>query len=202
MKFRLSHPDFENFSDEEFIDKVPYDKIIHLFMKIADYYNKSIPFWRVLQSLGIYDVDQHTEESQVSCMLIEHGSADSHKSARYFSHDRDTGEYRPAIYCYKCNKLLTTFWFLYKYEKDNHGLNSKEIFKLISSKYKIPFPRELVLDFDPDTFFSFDENSEENRNMLKGFEVAAKYRQLKVNPELYCEKLGFLMRGELEDSSV
>lgn len=197
MKFRTLHPEFVNLPEEDFIDRIPYQTVINLFMQIADYYNENLKLWEILRTYGIYDVDEYTEQAQVSCLCVEHGSSDHHKSARYFSVDRDTGNHRPAVYCYKCNKLLTTFWLLYKYEKDHHDLNSKEIFKLISKTFRVPFPRDLILDFDPEKFFTFDESEEDRKKALEGFKYAESLRQFKTDPPIYCEKLNLLMKGEM-----
>lgn len=203
MKIRDIHPEFINLSEEDFISQIPYPPIFNLFMDISDYYDKELPLWQVLRNYGIYDVDEYSDQIQINCLNLEHGSTDFHKSARYFSINRETGEYRPSVYCYKCNKLLTSFWYLYKYEKDHHSLNIKEIYLMIWKKFGVKFPRDLVLEFDPDTFFSFDNDFEEKKSLKDGFIYAEKVRELKDHDlNLYFQYLKSILQGNYGQEEI
>jgi len=134
--------------------------------------------WKVLNHYGIDEPDAATEQAQIPCLLVEHGSSDRHSSARYFSFDRETGTHKEQVYCYKCSKILNSFWYIYKYERDFHELNIKDVFLFITKTFGTPFPSDLILDFDPEKFFTFDSEDDRAASIEK-FKLADKVRAYK-----------------------
>jgi hypothetical protein len=115
---------------------------------------------------------------QVNCLLFEHGSNDFNKSARYYSYDRNTGEDKEGVFCFKCQKYLTPFWYLYKMEKDYRSVQIKDFFLFIKKIFRVDFPRHLILDFDPEAFYTF-EDTEGRQGILSKFSYAKSLRGLR-----------------------
>lgn len=186
MTLRQLFPELEVCDLEIFLEKISNSSIYNLFLEIAKKYEQQIPLWKVINFYRDADLSDYDDEVQVTCSLAEHGSGDKHKSARYFKYDRQTGELRPAVYCYKCNRVLTSFWYIYRKERDFRDLDLKGIFLHIWKVWGIDFPRELILDFDPESFYNFEDGTDEKIALAKIFAQAASYRMLKeVDVEEY-----------------
>jgi hypothetical protein len=191
MKVRIMRPEMVTANEDEFLGNLNFQYVYPLFGTIAEWYGEYIPLWRVLNHYGIWDVGDDTDEEQIQCLLIDHGSEDTHASARYFLHDRETDERREAVYCYKCQRLLTSFWYIYNMEKDRHGLTSVEIFHFIWEKFGVAFPRDLYLDFDPSAHYDYDMEQSEEKG--KYFARAQEVLMLKEsNPQIYLDSLIYL----------
>lgn len=178
MKLRDLNPELVKLNTEDLIQRVKYSYIFALMDQISEYYSESLALWKVLNYYGIPEPDAEIEQCQVSCLLVEHGSGDKHASARYFSFDRETGLRKEQVYCYKCSKILSSFWYIYKYEKDYHELNMKDVFIFIQKTFGVQFPKDLILEFDPEKFYTFD--SEDDRiTIMEKFNRADKIRDYK-----------------------
>jgi hypothetical protein len=188
MKLRESNPNLKFLPIEEFINSVKWNIIFSLFAQIANYYDLKLSLISILNHYGL-DISEGSEEIQIQCLFLEHGSEDRNKSARYYSYDRTTGEPKEGVYCFKCQKYYTPFWYLYKLEREYKKLNLIEFFVWINKIFKIDFPRDIILDFDPDIFYTF-ENLEEKHNFLELFNHAKNLRGLKnKDKEIYLRDL-------------
>lgn len=195
MKLIDLHPEWARMAPRDILEKIQSDTLFHLLEITAEYYSEQLPLWRVLNYYGVDEVDANTESAHVPCRLLSHGSVDKHTSARYFTIDRNSGDYRPAFYCYKCQRMLTSFWFLYKQERDISERNLRQIYEFILDHFRIAPPLDLWFEFDPDTHFTFDENSEPDV-VLASFERATKIAELKsVDPKLYLQSLKNILLG-------
>lgn len=193
MKLLELHPEWLSKGPRDILTEIQSDTLFHLLDITAAYYEQALPLWRVLNYYGVDTIDANTESEHVPCRLLSHGTVDKHTSARYFTTDRNTGEHRPAFYCYKCQKMLTSFWFLYKQERDISERNLRGIYEFILDNFNIAPPIDQWLEFDPDLHFTFDENAEPDLTAAR-FEQALKVRMLKqVDSKLYLEGLKNLL---------
>lgn len=189
MKLKDLFPDLEKVSTEEFLEKIKGSTLIDMMSELVDHYNINLRLWEILNHYGVDKVDETTEAMQVPCLLYEHGSGDVKNSAKYFSYDRETGDNSESVYCYKCQKKLTAFWFIYKYEKEYNGKNFKGILLYIKKIFKVDIPRKLILEYDPESKYSFETLECENETYSK-FVEASKIRDLKITDDKeYINKL-------------
>lgn len=153
---------------------------------IRDYYNNHISLWWLLNQEGIHQVDQGVDALQIPCILKSHGSADNHASARYYSYDRETMEYKETYYCFKCGRSYRSFDLIVQLAKDKVELEFYEVFDYINKVYKVKFPYDLLLEFDPDEFYTFETSSKDTKRntVLEGFTTAKDIRSRKaMTPE-------------------
>lgn len=188
MKIRDLHPDLGRVSLDRFFEVVKWGTIYNLFPQIAEFYNSRLSMVRILNYYGMDYVTEGVDHMQVNCLLLEHGSDDFNKSARYFSYDRNTGDAKEGVYCYKCQKYLTPFWYLYAIEKERKKITLLEFFQFVKRIFRVDFPRNLVLDFDPDSYYTFDDVGE-RQNVLSLFSYAKSLRELKRDPEIYLKSI-------------
>lgn len=189
MKLRDTNPNLIDLSLEEFFKVVRWSTIFSLFPQIAEYYNSRLSMVYILNYYGMDYVTSGVDHMQVNCILIEHGSQDINKSARYYSYDRNTGEAKEGVWCFKCQKYLTPFWYLYKIEKEYKDVQIFDFFLWIKKVFRVDFPKDIVLDFDPDSFYTF-EDVEGRQNVLSKFSYARSLRDLKgKDSKLYLESI-------------
>ncbi len=158
MKLRDSQPGLKALSQVEFIRQVPWEALMASMESLVGYYTPKISLAGFVSTLGRDEVEYGGGEQQVHCLLPEHGGCDLNRSARYFSANRETGDFEEAIYCYKCGIMLTSFWYVYRYLKEFRGVGFREFFEILLLEYGISFPMDLVLNFEPDTFYSFEKS--------------------------------------------
>lgn len=178
MKLRDLKPELETASQGDFLRGVDFGNVFLLLPQIGQYYDTQITYARLLPYYGIHDVEVGSDVVQVNCILLEHGTADKNRSARYYAYDKNTGLPDEAIYCFKCQKALKPFWYLYKMEKDYHNRSLIEFFDFLLVTFGVSFPRDLLLDFDPETYFTFTE-SKNKLNILKLFDKAKEVRGIR-----------------------
>jgi hypothetical protein len=148
----------------------------------------------VLRNYGVEVVDG-VDEQQVSCVFLEHGSHDRNKSARYFAYDREKANDDESVYCYKCCKRWTPFWYVYKYEKEYNGLKLTGMFPLMKKRFGVAFPRDILLDFDPEKHYTF-EDTQEGEAIRLGLKRAIALREIKKrNLPIYLEKIKQIIVG-------
>ena len=151
MNLSELYGDLNEFSWDDFKIRIrPY--IFMCFKSLVDYYDTHLDFREVLSHYGVSVYD--TDEQQVTCKLLEHGGVDITPSARFYKYDRETGKERHSVYCHKCNKLLTPFWYVYSMERDYRQENIWGVVDNIKKYYKIPFPRYIFNTFDPEKYQS------------------------------------------------
>ena len=168
MMIRDFYPDLEREDELGFIEKIPMKSVFPIISEITAYFDKNMTIAGVYDHYGISIRGVSGGEYQIPCLLLEHGSQDTHNSARYYASDRETGVDSERIWCFKCQKFLTPFWLFHSREKDYHGLSFREILQGIWKYFRIPFPRELVLDFDPEKFYQFEDSKiDEKLKILK-----------------------------------
>lgn len=189
MKLRDTNPNLSKVSLEEFFNVVRWGTIYSLFPQISEFYNNQLSMVLILNYYGLDYVVEGVDHMQVNCLLLEHGSQDFNKSARYYSYDRNTGEPKEGVWCFKCQKYLTPFWYLYKMEKEYKNVPIVEFFLWIKKVFRVDFPRDLILDFDPDSFYDFGESGEK-QNIIAKFSYARSLRELKdKDPKLYLNNI-------------
>lgn len=184
MKLRDLNPGLANVSLDEFFIKIQWGTLFSLLPQISEYYDSRLNMVQILHYYGLDYVEQGVDHMQVNCLWSEHGTNDFNKSAKYYSYDRHTGEAKEGVYCFKCQKYLTPFWYLFKMEKDQKGVHIMDFFKWVKRIFGVDFPRDLILDFDPNAFYTFDD-IEEKQSMLSLFSYARSLRKMKENPMLY-----------------
>lgn len=184
MKLRDLNPGLIDVPLDEFFNKIQWGTLFSLLPQISEYYDSRLSLVQILRFYGLDYVEQGVDHMQVNCLLVEHGSNDFNKSAKYYSYDRYTGEAKESVYCWKCQKKLTPFWYLFKMEKDQKGVHIMDFFKWVEKVFGVAFPRDLILDFDPSSFYTFDD-IEEKQSVLSLFSYARSLRKLKENSMLY-----------------
>lgn len=189
MKLRDINPNLSDVSLHKFFELVQWGTIFNLLPQIAEYYDNKLNMIYILRYYGLDYVYEGVDHMQVNCLLVEHGSKDINKSARYYSYDRHSGNDKEGVFCFKCQKYLTPFWYLYKMEKDYKNLNIFEFFIWVKKIFRVDFPKDLILDFDPDSFYIFG-SPEDAQNIRSKFSYAKSLRKLKeVEPKIYLNKI-------------
>lgn len=188
MKLALSHSHLNDcLSDDSFIQAVD-PKYLHACLKpLADYYDEHLLLWQVMHHYGVDEVSPEDDTAQVPCILPEHGTNDNHKSSRYYRFDRDTNAERGSVWCFKCEKLQTAFWFIYNQETGNYNKKMKEVFQFIFYKFGVRFPRDIILEFDPVGYYSFD--SDEDVKSIRAAELVPLVKKLITEKESHPEYL-------------
>jgi predicted Rdx family selenoprotein len=148
-------------------------------------------------------VDGTEDEEQVECSFYEHGSNDAHKSARYFSYDRQTQTKSERVYCYKCQKMTTAFWYVFKQRRDHHKESIKDVLLYIEMRFGVALPRDLILAFDPEAFYTFAEGSDQQQKVRDLFIKARQIREVRHDLPAYIGLLqGLLMTGDLKPQTA
>jgi len=178
MRLRDINPELSNLDLEEFFKAIQWGTVFSLLPQIAEYYNSKISMVYVLNYYGLDYVTSGIDHMQVHCLLLDHGTSDFNKSARFYTYDRNTGEPKEGVWCFKCQKYLTPFWYLYKMEKDFRSRGLLDFFILLRKIFRVDFPKDLILDFDPDSFYTF-EGGEDRQNILSLFSYARSLRGMK-----------------------
>lgn len=202
MKLIEQYPDFATIPTETLLQKVSRDTLFATLPDVSELYSSALQMRNVLKYYGQDHISSGETERQVNCLWMSHGSVDKNRSARYFSTDRKTGETRGAVYCYKCQRSLTSFWYTYRMEADIRGLSLNDTILFIERTFGVKFPRGPILEFDYDKFYSFSTETANQMNTLVFFEQAAKVRSLKeVDLPAFCQSLYALyMDGAIEKS--
>jgi len=164
MKIREKHPDIAgDIPLSLFIQKVDKGYLLAQMDEIATYYSEHLPLWQVLNHYGL-DVDPDTDKQYVHCVLPEHGGEDRHASASYFRYDRNSGGEEPKFYCFKCEKALSSLWFVVHMLKAQ-GRSLFAAFEEIANIYSIPFPRDLILEMDAESLIANQESTQEAKRV-------------------------------------
>lgn len=144
-----------NLGTEELISKLPPYALGALMDQISKYYSNHLPMWRLLKYYG-EDIGSDVHEQQISCPYPEHGTADTHKSARYYGYSRENDERESSIYCHKCHKRRTSLWLAYAKRGAEEEEKLPQVFVWIEKQFGVPFPAEMVLDTDDDDLLNLD----------------------------------------------
>lgn len=188
------HPEWANASPLQVIEEISHEALNQLFEQTAEHYAKELPLWQVLNHYGVDEVDASMDSAYVPCKLLSHGGEDRTASAKYFTEDRNTGEHRPAFYCYKCQKMLTSFWYHYTMQRDFFEVKSiREVLKHIYTTFGIAPPLDLWFNFDLTEYFaSFDGVATTDVSVF--FKEAIEVRGMKSqDPVLYLHRLARLL---------
>lgn len=192
MKTIDLHPDYISLSDVELIEKIPSNTILPLTDAICAFYDKKLSISQVYAYYG-FDFKDSDYQQQVHCLLPSHGSSDKHPSARYYPIDRNTGQSRQAVYCHKCQKTSTAFWLLYARESFLSGIHMRQFYLFINKVFRIPFPRHIFLEFDPQEYYVFEES--EIKGKLAKVQYAETLLRLKeAKDPLYLSEMKKLWR--------
>lgn len=132
---------------------------------ISSYYSKHMPMWQVLQYYG-EDVGPDDTEQQISCLFPQHGTADVHKSARYYGFSRENDENEASVFCHKCHSRKTSLWLIVDKLKAD-GADLIQCFEYIEQNFRVPFPRDLLCDLDTDDLMSLDPGGEPQQEKLQ-----------------------------------
>lgn len=196
MRLIELHPDWSGVNDpEKIIDEIGNEALFALTSATAEYYEQHLPLWQVMNHYGIEDVAADTEQAYVPCRLASHGTYDKHASASYFTVDRNSGEYRPAFYCYKCQKMLTSFWYTYQMEKDWNDLTKfRDLYKFIWRTFRVAPPLDIWFNFDAEQHFMDFGSDDTAVDVSVFFREALQVRAMKeVDPRAYLRHLARLI---------
>lgn len=203
MQLRERYPDLVTAPSAELLRKLSRETLFAVLPDLAEAYTTLLPMWQVLHHYGQDYVTQHDTEKQVNCVWVSHGTVDKNRSARYFATDRNTGAPRGAVYCYKCQRSLTSFWYVYRMEHDLHERSLFDTMLLVEATFGVKLPRDVILDFDPDTYYSFTDTMAAQTQLLTHFDSASKLRALKnADPESFCQSLYVLYTEGFVDQPV
>jgi hypothetical protein len=178
MKLGDAYPSLKEYDAPTLLSKVDPQTIFAVLPALEAYYVQHLPLWRVLQYYGEGRVSPSDQEANVGCFLLSHGGTDAHKSAKYYTVDRNTGAYSPKVFCFKCSVIKNSFYYTYAMEKDFRRLKFLDIFDFINRTFKVPFPTSIVLDFDPDVYYAIGNSSDVYKTQAS-FERAKQLRELK-----------------------
>lgn len=178
MKLRSYIQNSEGMSTRDFVARCGYSKAFYPCLdKVIEYYDSKLSLRTILTRYGV-DVPDQTDVMQIPCLLPSHGTRDIHNSARYYSYDRESGEAKEAIYCFKCRVKKTGFSLVLALEREYRGKTLMDVLELMEGQFGIPFPKEILLDFDPDTYFTFEEDDSKIQQVLEAFKRARVVRNI------------------------
>jgi hypothetical protein len=177
------------------IDEIGHEAFGNLVQPTAEYYKSVLSLPAVLEYYEAGEFNQDADSAYVTCKLATHGGEDRHASARYFRLNRETGEFDPAFYCYKCQKSYSSFWFTFYMEKDWHGRSLRDTIKFIDSDFHIPPPLELWFNYDASTYYA-EDGGKIIEDPTLAFVAAEKVLELKDSDvPLYLKNLKRIMLG-------
>jgi hypothetical protein len=191
------HPHWRSCPINQVIDELGYEAFSNLIPVTAAYYKSALSLPAVLEYYGAGDVIPDEDNAYVTCKLASHGSSDMHASARYFRVSKDTGEFDPTFYCFKCQKAYSSFWFTYSMERDWRGRNLRDTIKFINSEFHIPPPLELWFQYDSSIFYSEDGRGVVVDPILPFLEVDKILELKKINIPLYLKGLKRILSGRV-----
>ena len=167
MKLRDKYPSLAEMQPSVLFRRLDRQPVFAGTAEIANYYTQELPLCDVYNFYGDqlsaqYDgyfphLDSDTSEANISCLLPSHGSADKHRSGKYYSFDRNSGEYRPSVYCFKCQKLSTSLWLVFAIERER-GKDLLDVFDVIFNNFRVAHPVDIVLDFDDEAFYKVQDD--------------------------------------------
>ena len=190
---RQLYPGLATVSLEQFWQTINFGNLTFLLDELSDYYTKNLPLWRVLVHYGI-DADDSDEQRQVPCLWRTHGGPDRKFSARYYPIDRNTGEWRPAVSCFKCQTMKTSLWYVYEVENWHRQRGIADAMSFIEYQFKVKVPRHIFLDFDPLAAASL--SAAQQAETVKLFQHALAIRQQRYafnDPEYRSQVFGLLL---------
>lgn len=186
MKLRDKYPSMVDMEPSTLFRKVDISTVIACLDPISAYYVEKLPLadvynhygTQLLDPLGVYWPHLSTDESEanINCILPSHGGADRHRSGKYYQIDRNSGEYRPSVYCFKCQAMKTSLWLAHAIERER-GKDLLDTFDLIYNTWKVPHPRNIVLDFDDEVYYQVKSDSA--TDLVSRFNRARNIRSIK-----------------------
>jgi hypothetical protein len=183
-------PEWRSADSDTVVDAIRFETLCATMSQVDAYYTQALPFWRVLPFYGIDTVTPESDQEWIPCRLASHGTQDKKASASYFRLDRNSGEVRPAFYCYKCAKMLTSFWFVYCMERDFSNRNLKGVFKFIHQQWGVPPPLDIWFEFDPEIYYAEGGAEGRSRDPAPYFREADEVAKLKnIDPRLFLSRL-------------
>lgn len=148
MRYIDIRPDLLGAGVLEVIERVDMEVVLGCMEGMNEWYEEKLPLWGVLRVYGEDGVCGDDENVTVSCRLPMHGGGDIHASAKYFRDDRESGRFRPAVYCYKCQRVLNSFWYVHTQEKERRGRNLRGVLKFIYERFGVEPPLSLWWEWD------------------------------------------------------
>lgn len=165
MQLKAYYPDnATTLTTKEFLSYTQGAWIGAALEPISEYYNSKLSLPTLLAEYGV-EVDPGAKEAQINCTFSEHGSHDNHKSARFYNYDRKTDTKSERVFCFKCEKVTSAFWYAYKQKKDFEQMKLKDLFIWIEARFRIPFPKHILLEFDLESHYTFGSSSSTNRTL-------------------------------------
>lgn len=159
------------------LERVPFHVLHALVGPISDWYKAALPMWAVLRFYGD-DVGPYDQEKQLRCRLPTHGGADSRPSARYYAQDYKTHGAFGGIHCWKPEcKRKTSFWYVYAMEKARSEARYSDVFLFIEHWFRVPFPRDIVLDADPERVLVAEADTAAQDDLARRFLQAGLLRR-------------------------
>lgn len=182
MRICEEYPHFVSKTDEDLIKSIPMSLLVMNFGALAEYYSPKISLRMVMNNEGYY-IPEDVDFMQVRCPLPEHG-ADMHPSARYYAKDRNTQSDKECIYCFKCGKVIESFsllWILHKNRQKYsiHRQYFSDFLYNLTLTYRVPVPREMLLNLDPDNLLTHNMGNSELpvEYLINAFAYAEKLKE-------------------------
>lgn len=172
MLFRETNPNWVSMPTDLLLKSIPHVHLRKLMRPVAAWYELNLPMWLVLQSVGYNGsggfgyphIGPGTDEEQLSCILPTHGSTDERPSSRYYQFDKNDGTRCGHLYCWgPCQKAFTSYWYLWTYLRGNFEYGHRKVIVTIEEQFGVPFPREIVLNADPDRLDDFQGDEDYKR---------------------------------------
>lgn len=159
MQLRTTNPLLETSSFVDILRVTDFNYLTAILKDLSEYYDSKLKYSQILSNYGV-DIVVNGSDQNVNCVLPEHGTKDTHASSKYYTVDRNSGERRESTYCYKCQRTMTAFWFLFHMERTNGNFSVLKLIDLLEITYKIPPPVDLLLDFDPESYYTMEARTE------------------------------------------
>lgn len=160
----------------EFLSAIPVHYMVDMYKMLESYY-EAYSMYPILREHGV-ELDFEVDQQQINCSFQEHGTQDTHKSARYYLFDRDTGRKSERVYCWKCQQMTTLLRYIIKQGKDVQGLKMMESLSWAEKRYGYQVPRELIRNYDTMSYFSWESNGGASQKMNMLVDGAIKARKL------------------------
>lgn len=172
-----------------FLAAIPAHYLVDMYKQLEAYYAQ-YSMYPILRDHGV-ELDHGEDQQQIACSFSEHGTADDHKSARYYLTDRETGMKSERVYCWKCQKMSTLMGYIIKQGRDHQGLKMSDALVWGERRYGYAVPRDLIRNYDTMAYFSWESAGGANQkmNMLLSAAKQARALLLKGDKTAYIKQL-------------
>ena len=167
-------------STAEFLKEIPLRYLVDMMPTLEEFYEESYSMLPILRDYGV-EIDSVSDNQQVNCSFKEHGTSDNHKSAKFFYEDRNTGKKSERVFCWKCQKVCTLFWYILKQAKDWKDLKMVDALVAAESRYGYRVPRSLILDYNVDNYYNIEKKENKTQRTMGLYRSAREIRNLLID---------------------